>query len=180
MAALKIKRVADLGAGNGGLCAQLAVKRYEVVGIEQDRNGVDIASRTYPNARFYQFGVHDDPAELLEAEAVFDAVVSTEVIEHLYSPRLLPRHAWQILVPGGHLIISTPYHGYIKNLALSVLDKWDHHHTALWEGGHIKFWSQRTLTALLTQNGFEVLSFSGVGRVPYLWKSMVVVASKVS
>jgi hypothetical protein len=48
----------------------------------------------------------------------------------------------------------------------------------LWHGGHIKFWSRATLSQLLRDNGFTVIDFSGVGRVPYLWKSMVLVAQK--
>jgi 2-polyprenyl-6-hydroxyphenyl methylase/3-demethylubiquinone-9 3-methyltransferase len=71
--------------------------------------------------------------------------------------------------------LSTPYHGYLKNLALALCDRWDHHHTALWHGGHIKFFSRATIGRLLSDNGFEVQGFRGVGRVPYLWKSMVVV-----
>ena len=74
--------------------------------------------------------------------------------------------------------VSTPYHGYLKNLMLSLFDHWDVHHTSLREGGHIKFWSKRTLLSLLENNGFKALSFYGVGRVPYLWKSMIVVAQK--
>ena len=79
-----------------------------------------------------------------------------------------------VLSPGGFLIVSTPYHGYAKNLALAVAGRWDRHHDVDRVGGHIKFWSQATLTRLLRDNGFEVLAFRGVGRVPYLWKSMVV------
>ena len=86
--------------------------------------------------------------------------------------------AW-VLKPGGYLLVTTPYHGYLKNLALSVFGKWDKHHTALWHGGHIKFWSQATLTQLLSENGFRVDNFFGVGRLPYLWKSMVLVARKL-
>lgn len=82
------------------------------------------------------------------------------------------------LKPNGLLVLSTPYHGYLKNLALSVLDAWDTHHTPLWHGGHIKFWSRRTLGQLLSENGFETIGFSGVGRLPYLWKSMILVARK--
>jgi 2-polyprenyl-6-hydroxyphenyl methylase/3-demethylubiquinone-9 3-methyltransferase len=75
-------------------------------------------------------------------------------------------------------MISTPYHGYFKNLALAISNKLDDHFTALWHGGHIKFWSRRTLTKLLTDNGFRVVGFSGIGRAPFLWKSMVIVARK--
>jgi len=176
---LPVARVMDLGAGNGVLCAELAKAGYEVVGVEYDSQGVQLAQQAHPGIPFYNFGVQDDPSELLAHERRFDAVVSTEVIEHLFSPHLLPAYASQCLDTGGFLIVSTPYHGYLKNLALSVLNKWDSHHTALWHGGHIKFWSATTLTALLSANGFEVIEFHGVGRMQYLWKSMVLVARKV-
>lgn len=175
---LQVRRVLDLGAGNGALCAQLTQAGYEVVGVEYDAKGIEVARTSYPQGRFYRFGVQDDPADLLIQEQPFDVVVSTEVIEHLFSPHLLPAYARGCLKASGYLVITTPYHGYLKNLALSVFNKWDSHHTPLWHGGHIKFWSRATLTQLLSEHGFRVVDFSGVGRVPYLWKSMVLVAQK--
>lgn len=44
----------------------------------------------------------------------------------------------------GDIIISTPYHGYLKNLTLSLLNKWDSHMSPLWHRGHIKLWSKKT------------------------------------
>jgi len=176
LAGLQAKRVLDIGSGNGSLCKSLQDAGLEPVGMEFDKGGIEISRRLYPEIRFYNYGVEDDPGELRRFEAEFDAVVSTEVIEHLFSPHLLPRFAARCLRRGGHLVLSTPYHGYAKNLALSVFDKWDAHHTPLWHGGHIKFWSRRTLSALLAENGYEVVDFGGVGRVPYLWKSMIIVA----
>lgn len=176
---LGVRRVLDLGAGNGALCAQLASSGYDVVGVEYDKGGIEVARKAHPAIPFHRFGVQDDPTQLRQLEQPFDAVVSTEVIEHLFSPHLLPRYAAGVLKPGGMLVISTPYHGYLKNLALAIFGAWDDHHTPLWHGGHIKFWSRKTLTKLLQDNGFEVIGFSGVGRIAYLWKSMVLVARKV-
>ncbi len=42
--------------------------------------------------------------------------------------------------------------------------------------GHIKFWTRRTLTALLEEQGFRITHFIGAGRVPFLWKSMIIAA----
>ena len=70
--------------------------------------------------------------------------------------------------------MSTPYHGYLKNLALAITGKMDAHFGPLWDGGHIKFWSRKTLSRLLEEKGFEVTDFAGCGRVPYLWMSMLV------
>jgi 2-polyprenyl-3-methyl-5-hydroxy-6-metoxy-1,4-benzoquinol methylase len=177
---LKIARVCDLGSGNGALVSTLQQAGYYAAGVEYDKEGVALSRKNYPEINFYNLGVQDDPAQILATEGQpFDAIVSTEVIEHLFSPHLLPNFARQVLVEGGHLVISTPYHGYLKNLALSLFNKWDTHHTVLWHGGHIKFWSRNTLTQLLEQNGFEVVGFHGVGRFPYLWKSMILVAKAV-
>lgn len=177
---LRVKRVLDLGAGNGALCAQMSAQGYEVCGVEYDGAGVDLAREKYPHIPFFRMGVQDSTMPIINTQALFDVVVSTEVIEHLFSPHLLPMFAQDLLVPNGWLIVTTPYHGYFKNLALSVLNKWDHHHTALWHGGHIKFWSKKTISRLLNDHGFEVEKIDGVGRFPYLWKSMIVVARKKS
>lgn len=64
----------------------------------------------------------------------------------------------------------------MKNLVLSVMDKWDKHADPLWDGGHIKLWSKKTLSQLLTEQGFTVTDFVGCGRLPYLWKSMIIKA----
>ena len=69
--------------------------------------------------------------------------------------------------------------GYLKNLALAISGKSDDHFTALWDYGHIKFWSKRTLTQLLQEAGFQVTQFRGAGRLPYFWKSMVLVATRL-
>ena len=175
---LGVKRVLDIGAGNGALCAAMVRAGHEVVGLEPDANGVALARAAAPRAVFDQLGVEADPELLRQRHGYFEAVVSTEVIEHLHAPHRLVALAAALLLPGGWLVLSTPYHGYLKNLALSLFNHWDHHHTALWFGGHVKFWSRHTLTQLLRDNGFEVVAFHGVGRLPWLWKSMVLVARR--
>lgn len=174
-------RVVDVGSGNGALCGQIRkTLDIDIVGIENDRKGCEVARNAHPDVKFYQYGVQDDPLIVLADQgSPFDVVISTEVIEHLFAPHLLPQYARLLLNDGGLLVVSTPYHGYLKNLALSIFNKWDFHHTPLWEGGHIKFWSCNTLTALLEGNGFRVEEFYGVGRLPYLWKSMILVARKI-
>lgn len=166
-------KILDLGCGNGALCGTLRDAGFEMTGCDADAAGIELARRAYSACRFERLAMDDDPEVF--GGAKFDAVVSTEVIEHLYAPRTLPRFAAKVLKPGGYLVVTTPYHGYAKNLVLSLLNKWDGHHDPMWDGGHIKFWSRKTLSRLLSENGFEVLEFGGVGRVPYLWKSMIIV-----
>ncbi|HUG10948.1 MAG TPA: class I SAM-dependent methyltransferase [Opitutaceae bacterium] len=172
------KRVLDLGCGNGAFCRELAHAGFSAVGCDPSGEGIRIASESVPGATFKQLGVDDDPTLL--GERGFDIVVSTEVVEHLAMPRHLPQFAKQVLRPGGLLIVSTPYHGYLKNLMLSLTDKWDDHLSPFWDGGHIKLWSRATLTRLLEEEGFRVTKFIGAGRFPWLWMSMILVAEKPS
>jgi len=65
-----------------------------------------------------------------------------------------------------------------ENGALALTGKLDAHFFALWDGGHIKFWCCRTLTALLEETGFEVVACRGAGRCPWLWNSMLLAARK--
>ncbi len=84
----------------------------------------------------------------------FDVAIATEVIEHLVRPHNLPGFAKQLLRPGGHLIISTPYHGYLKNPFIALSNKWDSHLSPPWDGGHIKLWS-RKVSAKLSCNAAD-------------------------
>lgn len=166
------RTVLDAGCGNGVLASMLAACGYEVTGIDGDAEGIAVARKKFPGLRFEVGRFENMPAE------TYDCVVSTEVIEHLYAPHELVRHCFEALRPGGTLVISTPYHGYLKNLAFGIVGAWDRHFTVHWYGGHIKFWSRNTLTQLLEKQGFQVTRFVGVGRLPWLWKSMILVAAR--
>jgi 2-polyprenyl-3-methyl-5-hydroxy-6-metoxy-1,4-benzoquinol methylase len=167
--------VLDAGCGNGDLARVLSGMGYTVFGVDADPAGVQIAREKVPDGNFQVASFFEDPPI-----SNMDCVVSTEVIEHLYFPRSLIDYSFKALKPGGVLVISTPYHGYLKNLALALAGKWDHHHHPLRDGGHVKFFSRITLEALLSRAGFQVVRFAGAGRMPFLWKSMIVSAIKRS
>ncbi|MEK6280441.1 MAG: methyltransferase domain-containing protein [Acidobacteriota bacterium] len=171
------ERICDLGCGNGYLAGRLSELGYQVTGIDASPSGIEVATNQYPNVKFLCSPIEDSPRTALN-EAVFDLVVSSDVIEHLYRPSVLLETGSVLLKPGGHLVIGTPYHGYLKNLALSITGRMDPHFTALWDGGHIKFFSVRTLSQLIKQQGFRDLTFSFYGRAPYLWKNMICHARK--
>ena len=164
-------RVLDVGCGNGFACGEFLKLGWKVVGIDLSEQGIAVARQTYPSGRFELLEADDHVLERLR-EDPFDLVVSTEVVEHVYAPRLYARGAFNALKAGGRFICTTPYHGYLKNLALSLVNKWDSHADPLWDGGHIKLWSRRKLSDLLTETGFINLQFLGAGRLPLLWKTM--------
>jgi 2-polyprenyl-3-methyl-5-hydroxy-6-metoxy-1,4-benzoquinol methylase len=171
-----IHHVLDAGCGNGDLAARLAAEGYCMSGFDISSSGLEHARRASPGLRFEHISGYDDLRSRFGA--CFDACVCVEVIEHVYDPRRFARRLYEVLRPGGRLILTTPYHGYLKNLALAAAGKLDDHFTALWDGGHIKFWSRATLSQLLVETGFRDIGFEGAGRIPFLWKSMILVARK--
>ena len=167
--------ILDLGCGNGHLVNYLISKGYNAYGTDASENGITIANRNNPGKFFLQdLSTGELPVGLQKLN--FDTIISTEVIEHLYDPLGFIAFCKAVLSDKGELIISTPYHGYLKNLIISIFDKWDTHFSPNWPGGHIKFWSRATLSKALTDAGFTVVAFEGCGRVPYFWKSMIIKA----
>jgi 2-polyprenyl-6-hydroxyphenyl methylase/3-demethylubiquinone-9 3-methyltransferase len=165
------KRLFEIGCGNGATARMLSKRGFSVLGIDASTEG--IARANDPNLRIGS--AYDD---LAAQYGRFPVIISLEVVEHLYYPRTFAKTAFDLLEPGGTAVISTPYHGYLKNLALAASGKMDDHFTALWDGGHIKFWSEKTLGALLREAGFTDIRFERVGRVPPLAKSMFAIARK--
>jgi len=170
--------VLDLGCGNGTFLALFRGRGWKLFGTDFSPTGIAIARENFPDIQFFLADSTSPTAEILARVGSVDVVLSTEVIEHLYDPRGFLRNAHQLLKPGGKLVLSTPYHGYFKNLMLALTGKLDQHFTVLWDHGHIKFWSRKTLTHALKEAGFAEIKFAGAGRLPWFWKSMVMSATR--
>lgn len=169
------RRVFDLGCGNGSVAALLAARGYDVTGIDPSHEGIAQARASNPQMKLHAGSAYDD---LRSRYGQFALVYSLEVVEHVYAPRHYASTLFSLVEAGGIAIVSTPYHGYFKNLALALTGSMDKHFTALWDHGHIKFWSTATLSTLLQEAGFESIRFRRVGRIPALAKSMIAIARK--
>jgi SAM-dependent methyltransferase len=167
--------VLDIGCGNGAILGEIRqLGSWKLCGLESSETAVSLA-------RSQGFDVRLADAttglETLFEPETFDLIISVEVIEHVYDPRGLLRQAHSLLRPNGRLLLTTPYHGYWKNLLIAALGKCDSHYDPLWDCGHIKFWSRKTLSAALLDAGYSDIHFCGAGRFRYFWKSMVLTAS---
>jgi 2-polyprenyl-3-methyl-5-hydroxy-6-metoxy-1,4-benzoquinol methylase len=170
--------IMDAGCGNGSFLALFRGRGWRLHGSDLSPTGIEIARQTFPDIDFFLADGQTLYADFLKTVGHVDVVISTEVIEHVYDPRGFLRNCFELLKPGGTIILTTPYHGYLKNLILALTGKMDQHFTVLWDHGHIKFWSRKTLTHVLTEVGFTDVEFAGSGRVPYVWMSMVLKATK--
>jgi 2-polyprenyl-3-methyl-5-hydroxy-6-metoxy-1,4-benzoquinol methylase len=167
--------ILDIGCGNGALLAEIRrLGSWSLRGVESSRSAVSLARAQGLNVELAD--ATSGLRELFEPKT-FDLIISCEVIEHVYDPWGLLRDAHALLRPRGRILLTTPYHGYLKNLTIALLGKSDSHYNPLWTGGHIKFWSRMTLSSALRKTGYDKIRFDGVGRLPYLWKSMILTAA---
>lgn len=167
-------RALDFGCGNGSLTHWLSQQGFDAVGVDISESGISIARNTYPSIQFST----DTSKENLNRLGPFDLVLSVEVIAHCYHPFEEMEKLRDSMRPGGSLILSTPYHGYLKNLGLALSGKAENHFCNLWAGNSVHFFSVKTITDLLSHTGFRQIRIARAGRVPALAKSMVVSAVK--
>ena len=165
----------DLGSGNGITAAMLSKHGWDIVGVDPSEDGVAIARNRAPQCKFELGSGYEDLAGKF---GQFPVVMSFEVIEHCYYVNKFAKTFFDLIEPGGIGILTTPYHGYLKNLALALTNHFDTHWHPEIDGGHIKFFSRKTLQGVLMGAGFSKLEFSNIGRIPPLAMSHFVICYK--
>lgn len=171
------RSIFELGCGNGATARMLAAEGYSVTGIDPSESGIAIAKRHEREGLRFEVGSTGD--DLAGRFGGFPVVVSLEVIEHCPSAREFLRAFGALLTPGGVGLISTPYHGYLKNLAIVASGGFDRHFNPLWEGGHLKFFTEAKLRELFEETGFRRYEFHRIGRIPVFAKSILAVVRGV-
>ncbi|MBI4519863.1 MAG: methyltransferase domain-containing protein [Gemmatimonadetes bacterium] len=163
----------EFGAGTGTLVRQLLD-----AGFGGRITAVDILPRPAGLAaavRWIQADLHEPLAVAGES---FDAIVSTEVIEHLENPRAVFREFGRLLRPGGTLIVTTPNQESLRSLTALALRG---HFVDFLDGSypaHITALVRRDFQRLCQEAGFEPPRFSytnhgGVPRLPRLrWQTV--------
>lgn len=160
--------IVDYGCGHGELVAYLSGLGFVAEGVDIADAAIAKAHGRYPGLPFYSL------ADWVARPA--DVGVCFEVIEHVLEPRALLGQLHSILKPGGHLALTTPYHGRLKNLALALYG-FDRHYAV--EGPHIRFFTDAALRRLLRETGFRVLACRHFGRLPLVQAGTFLWAAKI-
>ncbi len=151
----------DIGCGNGYLTKVISPKFNNTLAVDLSSEGINQVKK-HQNEKLQFRNIDLD--KLIEEEQKFDFITCFEVIEHQYLPDTFLNKINKLLNNNGYLLLSTPYHGYFKNLAISLLNKHDWHFNPLWRHGHIKFFSIKTFKKTLSDANFEVIKYSFSGR----------------
>ena len=106
-------RVLDLAAGQGNFSIVLAKLGYRVTwnDLREDLQGY-VRLKTDLPLEFRPGNLFELPRESV---GLFDAIVATEIIEHVAHPDDFLRQVAEFLVPGGSIVLTTPNGAYMRN-----------------------------------------------------------------
>jgi 2-polyprenyl-3-methyl-5-hydroxy-6-metoxy-1,4-benzoquinol methylase len=161
----KGKKILELGCRDGSLTALFA-EGNEVVGADIDQNALELFEKNLGSKGY----LLDLNSEWPFGESEFDAVVASEVLEHLYKPEETVKKVLLSLKPGGLFIGTVPNAFSLANrfrLFMAQPSK-----TALADPTHVHQFSYKELKSIM-EKYFKEAEISGIGRLaPTLGKIM--------
>ncbi|GHV28401.1 hypothetical protein AGMMS4952_11940 [Spirochaetia bacterium] len=139
--------VLDIGCATGALLEKLRNRGWACTGVEispsaeyaRNKRGLDVRNLPLEENRFPD----------ASANAGFDLVLASHLIEHLNAPASFVAEVHRILKPGGYFMVTTPnIAGFQARL---FGGRW---RSAIFD--HLYLFSIKTLSRLLTKHGFAI------------------------
>jgi 2-polyprenyl-3-methyl-5-hydroxy-6-metoxy-1,4-benzoquinol methylase len=148
----KLKSILDFGSGSGEMITALS-EFFDVEGLEPEDEMRESCNKQGQR-------VHASTEEVKNEKKHFDLVTLFHVVEHFYQPDTELTRIYDLLNPGGLLLIETP------NSQDALLTKYES-----LAFGHFTYWthhpmlhSNKSLGSLVTRNKFDLIRNTGVQR----------------
>jgi polyprenyldihydroxybenzoate methyltransferase/3-demethylubiquinol 3-O-methyltransferase len=175
---LKGCKVADIGCAAGLFSEDLAKIGADVTGIDACKELIDVARdhaaltpSLSPNLRYLHTTVEDHVKENSEK---YDALVCSEVIEHVDNQKFFVEQCVKLVKPNGSLVFTTINRNWFSGFNAII---WNEYIMRLIPRGthtYSMFISSDDLAATLEANGCEVRSLKGFNlklNKEWKWKS---------
>ncbi len=164
----------DYGCGTGKIAKKILEMnpKSKIVGMDVSGYAIKKISKLFPKQKFYQVA---DGGKLPIKNKSIDFIVALDVIEHIVDTDFILDEFNRSLPQGGKLLISTPYHGIIKNIIISLIafELIFNPYSA-----HLRFFTKKSLFEGLKRHGFKPLNFGYFGRFFPISNGMYVLAEK--
>ncbi len=154
------KNLLEVGCGTGADLDWAQHHGWDVHGLELNESAVESAKKRGLNVNCSTF-----ESANLSANS-FDCIIMSQVLEHLYSPRLALQRCHQLLRPGGLLLAAVP-----------KFDSWNRHALGNYWGNlqfpvHLHHFNQPVLERMVHDAGFQVCEVRLSSRLLNLFYSL--------
>jgi 2-polyprenyl-3-methyl-5-hydroxy-6-metoxy-1,4-benzoquinol methylase len=143
-------RLLDFGCGGGSFLCEMAARGWRVTGLDSSPQVVDSIRQ--------HFGFDVVAGTLPHRDLTtgsFDVITMWQSLEHVHQPLAVLRSAYELLIPGGKLIVAVPNFD-------SLTSAWFGEY---WYGldlpRHLTHFIPRTLTEMLQTSGFRLNALRG-------------------
>jgi glycosyltransferase involved in cell wall biosynthesis len=159
------QRVLEAGCGIGNF-TELLLDRQRLVCVDNDPFYVEMIQRRYGHLENLRVGRFDltnpDQYQSLQPECL-DTIICLNVVEHIEPDQEVLQHYFNVLAPGGHVVILVPAHPALYSVCDKIL-------------GHFRRYTRRELRAKMERAGFQIVSvreFNRLGVYGWLLNKML-------
>jgi 2-polyprenyl-3-methyl-5-hydroxy-6-metoxy-1,4-benzoquinol methylase len=172
--------VLDIGCGNGIIARSIGAIGFNVLGIDSSDKTINTARQHNANQNV-RFEVAN-AEELLYMQRQYDAVVCSEVLEHLHDPSKLLNQISGLIKENGILIVTVPNgkgpreifvtkpvqnlqskKGFLSSMLMRFKSLLGYTGQTIQSSAddltHIQFFTKKQLQHLARQTGFEIVKF---------------------
>lgn len=147
----KRKKLIEFGCATGASSSLLRDFGYKVSATDISKYAVDRAKKNHKKIEFF---VHDMQKALATKKNYFDVAVAFDVVEHLKKPEVALKHVYNMLKPGGTVILTTPNdYPHIYN-----------------DPTHINVKKPEDWKKILEEIGYKNIFMKQVTFIPYLYR----------
>lgn len=154
--------ILEIGCGSGstGSLAIIRGKCARYCGIELNSQAASAAALELHEV------VHGnvETIELPWAPEQFDALIMSEVLEHLVDPWSTLRKLHPLLKPGALVIAGSPNVAHYRVIVMLLQGDWQLKESGLMDRTHLRWFTPKTYERLFIETGYEILSTTHIGQ----------------
>lgn len=176
----------DVGCGSGSLVFRAKEKYREAYGVDISafcvREAEERKRERFGEGAPIHFSRCNVGMRIDFPDGMFDTVASVAVIEHVFDLYGVIGEIHRVLKKGGVFVIEVPNIAYLRyriELLFGKLPVTSSPHNwreVGWDGGHLHYFTKKTLGGLLDDTGFEILKVTGgglFGRIRSVYPSLL-------
>ncbi|QGX64532.1 glycosyltransferase [Bacillus sp. ms-22] len=147
--------VLDMGCGAGATGLELINRQsVDMYGVEADALKAEIAKAYYKEV----IEAKADEYPWSEKETFFDAIIFSDVLEHMSDPWELIAQAHASLKPGGVIICCLPNMMHAEVLLPLMTGDFTYQDAGILDRTHMRFFTPKTMSALFPEHLFDLVN----------------------